>query len=68
MTLPGLTPGWARIFAIRFEMTSVLPDPAQAMICNGWSTQAMAWAWEVVYEGIANILEYQRYSTNATQY
>src|SRR5438045_3621973 len=49
MTLRGLTPGWARIAAIRWEMTCVLPDPAHAMICRGWSRHAIASAWERVY-------------------
>ena len=49
MTLRGLTPGWARIAAIRWEMTCVLPDPAQAMICSGWSRHAIASAWAGVY-------------------
>ncbi len=35
MMLRGAIPGWARMAAMRCEMTCVLPDPAQAMICSG---------------------------------
>src|SRR5262249_32396177 len=49
MTLRGSTPGWAKIAAIRWEMTWVLPDPAQAMICSGWLRHAIASAWADVY-------------------
>lgn len=34
---------------MRAEMTSVLPEPAQAMTCKFWSTQATAAAWDSVY-------------------
>ena len=42
MTLRGSTPGCARIDAIRWEMTCVLPEPAHAMIWSGSSRQAIA--------------------------
>src|SRR6476619_4997475 len=50
MTFRGSTPGSDRIDAIRCEMTWVLPEPAQAMICSGSFRQAIASAWAAVYD------------------
>ena len=44
-TFRGSTPGSDRIDAIRWEMTWVFPEPAQAMIWSGSSRQAIASAW-----------------------